>query len=293
VKSSVRRMLDAAEDDQGVIVRSHARRQGLSDAQIDACVRAGLLISVAPGIYRVRGVPRTVAMATAAAVLGTESRAADATAARILCLDAPLPISPLHVTIDVAAQHPRLRRLDIETEKHAFFGVRVHRCRELDDPTPLIDGLRCSDAARTLIDIAPHLDAEALEATFERARRLGLLSIEVLARRFAGIGGRGRPGTPAIRNLLAHTAPNALDSKLEVKAWRLLVASAIETPVRQFPVTASGHRYRLDFAWPDLLATFETEGFEWHGSRARWKQDRLRIATRWSIPPGPSSGSRR
>ena len=46
--------------------------------------------------------------------------------------------------------------------------------------------------------------------------------------------------------------------------------------MRQHPVVVAGKRYRLDFAWPHLRAAFETEGFEWHGSRGRWKQDRIR-----------------
>jgi very-short-patch-repair endonuclease len=105
------------------------------------------------------------------------------------------------------------------------------------------------------------------------------VSTEELGRRFAMLGGRGRPGTPKIRRLLAHTQPNPLESKLEVKAWRLLRSSRIANPTRQLRVdVARGRWYRLDFAWPELLVAFETEGFEWHGSRARWKQDRVRTA---------------
>ena len=36
--------------------------------------------------------------------------------------------------------------------------------------------------------------------------------------------------------------------------------------------------YRIDFAWPDLGVAVEAEGFEWHGNRAQWKADRLRVA---------------
>lgn len=59
----------------------------------------------------------------------------------------------------------------------------------------------------------------------------------------------------------------------------MLRASALANPVRQRRVDLpSGRRLRLDFAWTELLVAFETEGFEWHGSRARWKQDRIRTA---------------
>jgi very-short-patch-repair endonuclease len=239
VNPLVRGVLDIAETQHGIVTRDQARRAGLSDAQLDACIRSGLLIGVAAtGLYRVRGAFQSLAMATVAAVVGSAGAASFGASCRLLRLDVPLPTSPIDVTVAASERQPRLRRLDI----------------------------------------APRLEAEALEAAFERARRLGLVSIEALARRFALIGGKGRPGTSRIRTLLAGTAPNALDSRLEVKAWRLLRDDPVATPVRQVRVTAGTRRYRLDFAWPNLLAAFETEGFEWHGTRAQWKQDRMRTA---------------
>ena len=55
---------------------------------------------------------------------------------------------------------------------------------------------------------------------------------------------------------------------------RLLRASALPKPVRQYPVGA----YRLDFAWPWLWVAAECDGFERHGTRLAWKRDRARIA---------------
>jgi len=59
----------------------------------------------------------------------------------------------------------------------------------------------------------------------------------------------------------------------------MIRASLVEEPVRQLSVDVSPrHRYRIDFAWPRLLVAVEAEGFEWHGSRARWKADKIRTA---------------
>ena len=190
-----------------------------------------------------------------------------------------MPIAPIHVTVDAASQHLRLARLPIESGPFAFFPIKVHRFGVHGETILTIDGIPCSDAARVLMDIAPMVSFEDLEDAFERARKLGLVSTDALARRFAQIGGRGRPGTPKIRELLAHARPNPLESKLEGKAWRMLRASRIPEPVRQLRVDLPSRRWhRLDFAWPDQLVAFETEGFEWHGSRARWKRDRVRTA---------------
>ena len=271
--------LDEASGQHGLVTRSQARIAGLTDRMVDLALADGLLIRVWREVFRVRGAPQTERMAIAAATLGAAGHASGATAARLLQLEVALPITPLHVTVDVARQHPRSKPLAIEIESIAFFPVTIHRCGSRPDPTLTVDGIPCADAARTLIDIAPALALDDLEDAFERARRLGLVSTEALARRFEVIGGRGRPGTPKVRALLANSRPNALESKLEGKAWRMLRGSRIQEPVRQLWVKPpSGQRCRIDFAWPDLLVAFETEGFEWHGTRARWKRDRIRTA---------------
>jgi very-short-patch-repair endonuclease len=271
--------LDVASRQHGVITRPQALAAGLSEGAINACLANGLFVALNSEVFRVRGAPQTEAMAITAAVWSADGRASHATAARLLRFETSLPPNPIHVTVDGDHQRPRVTRLEVENEERAFFRVQVHRYADFGESITTVDGVACVDAARALIGIAPRLTAENLENAFERARKLGLLSTESLARRFALIGGRGRPGTPKIRELLANAAPNALDSKLEVKAWRMLRASRLKNPGRQVRVDLpSGRGHRLDFAWPELLVAFETEGFEWHGSRARWKQDRIRSA---------------
>jgi very-short-patch-repair endonuclease len=59
----------------------------------------------------------------------------------------------------------------------------------------------------------------------------------------------------------------------------MLRDSSVPEPVRQLRIDlANGRWYRVDFAWPELLVAVEAEGFEWHGSRARWKADKVRVA---------------
>ncbi len=279
MNKTIVRLFDVAAQQCGVVNRSQAMQVGLTEGMIDGCIANGLLVAISDHVYRVRGAPQSERMAVTGAVLAASGKASHATAARLLRLQAPISVNPIHVRVDASKCHPRVNRLAVVDESHAFFTVVVHRYAEMGEASTLIDGVPCVDAARALIDIASTLSGEHLEHAFERARKLGLVSTESLARRFALIGGRGRPGTPKIRALLASTAPNALDSFLEVKAWRMLGASRLENPQRQVRVDLPSKRWhRLDFAWPELLVAFETEGFEWHGSRARWKQDRVRTA---------------
>ncbi len=280
MSSHRRTALDTAERQCGVLTRWQARLAGLTEHQVDHAITDGWLTPVARGVYRIRGVPQNEQMAVAAAVLRASGRASHATAARLLRLDAPLGPAPIHVTVDAGDCHPRGGRIAVADAhlQRTFFSVQVHRSLSVRDPVCVVDGLPCSDGARTLIEVAPVLSASDLETAFERARRLGLVSTESLARRFGELGGSGRPGTPKVRRLLADAAPNPLDSKLEVLGWRLLRSSSLPGAVRQLPVHAGTHRHRLDFAWPEFGVAFETEGFEWHGGRGRWKQDRQRTA---------------
>lgn len=266
-----------AENQHGVASRRQGAARGLTRGAMDHAVETGLVIAVAPGVYRMPGTPQSLAMATCAAALATGGRASHGTASRLLRLDAPQAVVPIAMTIDADAGHPRLTRVRVRDEFHAFFAVQIHRQRSFGEPLLTVDGIPCTDAARTLIDLAPALRPDQLADAFDRARDLGLVSPEVLARRFALVGGRGRAGTPKIRQVLEQAPPRPLQSQLERIASRLIQRSGLPEPVVQYALADNPGRYRLDFAWPDLLAAWETEGFEWHGTRARWKQDRLRV----------------
>ena len=272
-------VLDLAGDQCGLVTRDQIRMHAVTDRMIERGVSDGLLCRVGPEVYRVRGAPQTERMAIAAGALAADGEVASSTAAALFRLELPLPAMPIEVAVDVGTSHPRVTRVEIETPTRSFHPVQVHRRLPTDEPTISVDGIRCTDAARTLIDVAGRLGLDDLEDGFERARKLGLVSTVALARRFEQLAGRGRPGTPKVRALLANARPNPLDSKLEGKSWRMLRSSSLSEPVRQLRIDLpNGRWYRVDFAWPELLVAVEAEGFEWHGSRARWKADKVRVA---------------
>jgi very-short-patch-repair endonuclease len=81
----------------------------------------------------------------------------------------------------------------------------------------------------------------------------------------------------------------ALESRLEVKVWRLLLRSGLPKPARQHRVELDGRRYRLDFAWPSFRVAVEADGFTTHGGRQAFNADRRRIAilgsAGWRVVP--------
>jgi very-short-patch-repair endonuclease len=75
------------------------------------------------------------------------------------------------------------------------------------------------------------------------------------------------------------------ESVLETKVARLLRASGLPAPVRQYEVTMFGRRYRLDFAWPEFRIALECDGRAFHEfqrDRTRWRQ---LGAAGWTVLP--------
>ena len=119
---------------------------------------------------------------------------------------------------------------------------------------------------------------------FESARRMGLVSTAILAERVIALGGKGRAGCGAIRDLLARQEGVApAESTLEVKLWRLIrdrEPARRDSPTRQHETLRSdGSIARIDVAWAPLRLGVEAEGWEWHSGRIQWKRDRRRTAT--------------
>jgi very-short-patch-repair endonuclease len=255
----------------GLFTRAQARALGARDDDIDRRIGSGRWELVLPAVLRVAGVPSGEAQRHAAAALwcAPDGVLSQHTAASRYALDAIGKDARLHVLV------PSARALSRQS------GLVVHRTAVLDEVDRyVVDGIPVTSPARTIIDLAGSLHAEALEAAFESARRAGLLTATQLAQRFEVLGGKGRAGSRKIRALLEQVAGDVpAGSRLEVRVARALRRSGLPAAVRQHPVTtAEGSRHRLDFAWPERLVGLECDGFAWHGDRLQWKRDRRRIA---------------
>ncbi len=271
-----------AEEQHGIVARRQALAAGLRESEIAYQIRANRWEEVLRGVYRIAGAPRTAAMATMAATLRVDGSAAtELTAAGLLRLELRRAAS-IEVAVARSASGRRAT-VAIDTEERAHWNVTIHRPQQLDAIDLMtVDGIPCTTAARTLIDVAYSQHAEALEHAFEIARRLRLVSTRYLERRAGALCGRGKRGARAIYGLLAaHDVDHApAESRLEVRFARLLRQTCIKLPDRQFPVLLPNGRrpVRLDFADAALKVAVECEGYEFHGTRARWKHDRRRIA---------------
>jgi very-short-patch-repair endonuclease len=259
--------LALARRQYGLISRPQALAFGCSERVIDRRIANGRWQRSQPNVYRIAGAPVTARQRAMAATLwlGDAAFVSHQTAGALLRLDA-IDADAIHVVV------PRSVRARIPLEP-----VVVHRTNVLARADrAVVDGIPCTSATRTIIDLAGVLDDEPLEAAFESARRAGLTSPAFLAQRAADLFARGRSGSTALRRLLERLEPGrALESRLEVRVARLLRASLLPVPARQFRIG----RYRVDFAWPERRVALECDGFEAHGNRLQWKRDRRRVAT--------------
>jgi very-short-patch-repair endonuclease len=148
------------------------------------------------------------------------------------------------------------------------------------------NGLRCTNATRTNIDLATVLDADSLEAAFESARRQGLTTVHAVRERREQLGTQGRRGAHRLLQLLdTLDGTRACESVLEVKVARLLRWSRLPMPVTQYDIYVFGRRYRLDFAWPDWMIALECDGRAFHElerDRTRWRH---LSAAGWRVLP--------
>jgi very-short-patch-repair endonuclease len=233
-------------------------REHLTNRQIDHLTANGELERVHPAVFRVAGSYPSARQRAMCALLwcGPEALLSHATAASLLRVPC-LPDERVHVAVP-------------ETIRRTSAALVLHR-RAFDMQDRIeVDGLACTSATRTIIDLAAVLDAEQLEHAFDAARRLGLTSRGSLERRAAQLTRLPRP----ISTLLLVTSPRPTESRLEVKTARLLREKGFFPPTSQYGVG----RYRIDFAWPEKLVGLECDGFEWHGDRLAWKRDRRRVA---------------
>ncbi len=278
-----RRVREVAARQHGVIARRQALGMQLAPTTLDRRIAEGEWMIIAPGVYRATGSPDTTrAHLMAATLQHPGALVSHDSASHLLRLDGYDGLAELSISLPRTAGVRAQRHEVAHDDERAAWRLRVHRPLDIAPIDRLVvDGIPCTAAARTLIDLAGPLRGERLEAAFESARRMGLVSVEHLARRAGELCGRGKRGSALIRALVADAAGTnrALESRLELKTWRLWRSTSLPRPVRQRWVDLpDGSSARIDFALDAVKIGVEAEGYDFHGNRLRWKRDHRRVA---------------
>ena len=249
-------MAKIAARGHGVVTRAQLLEGGLSERQIDRRLRAGGLLRVHPGVYRVgHRAPSTDATYLAAVLAAGDG-----------ALLSGLAAAHLH---GLMKGTPPPAEVTARTERR-IEGVHTHRCRALNAlDAATVRGIPVTTVPRTLVDISSVLSLDALARACHEAgirHRTTPAEVEaVLARQPNARGAR------KIRRII-HGDVRVTLSKLEARFLALLGAAALPLPLTNRP--AGGRR--VDCRWPEYRLTVELDGYRFHNSRYSWEQDRRR-----------------
>ncbi len=247
----------------GVFTRADALAAGLSPGEIRRRVRTGLWVPMYGGALRASTTPETpdareragLARAGAGAVL---SHFSAARRWRLGVADS--------AETWVSVSHDRTVR--------PTRGLHVVRTRHLPAASVVrVGGLPVTSAARTIADLAGHLDERALTAVaLEAMQRRLCTHDEILACHVL----LGRRRGAALLARVVERADPALESILAAEFGELTGRAQLHL--------VPGHRLRLpdgttvicDFADPRARIDFEVDGFAYHGSPEQVRSDKAR-----------------
>lgn len=256
-----------AASQYGLITIDQAVAAGISREAIRRRVRAGVLIELAPRVFRAASAPRSWQQRAMAASLwvGDKGAVADDAAAALHRLDGFGP--PMVIAV---VTHRNLRSTErlIRLRRTPFW---------MDEDRTLLGGIGVTSIERTLIDVAGRVTNERLEVALEDALRRRTTDAGRIVRRLQMLPANQR-GRMSLSGLLAERgAERPAESGLEVRVIRLLRDEGYPRPLRQKILDDDGRFVgRVDLAWPARRLILEVDGFRFHSGRRAWDRDRER-----------------
>ena len=254
-------MATLAARQHGVVSCRQLLAVGVSDDTIWRWTRGGRLHRVHAGVYSV-GHPLLDGHGRwMAAVLACGHRAvlSHRSAAALWGL-LPVASGPIEVTIPLGGGR-----------RQPGIGVHVTRITDIPYMTEF-EGIPCTTAARTLLDLAAVVNHRRLRRALEQAIFLGIFDRTELDAAIARAP--GRRGVRKLRRLLASVSddPPLLRSELERRFLDLVRRAGLPCPIVNGLV--AGHE--VDFHWPTECLVVETDGRAAHARTGAFERDRRR-----------------
>jgi hypothetical protein len=264
------RIAGRAAQQHGAFSERQAAFSGGTRAMIRHRVRVGRWRRLAPGVYALAGSPPTWHQRLWAAMLeaGRESVASHRSAAALLGIPG-YRLGPVEVTLVRGSNH----RVTLGT---------LHETSWLPDAhVTEIEGVPCTTLPRTIFDLAAvEREGRVVRAFDDSMARLGL-TVRRQEEVVAVLGRRGRPGTAAMRRLVASRGDGYVptESELEALAVEVLVARDLPAPARQVSVWGGDRPVgRVDLGYPGTPVLIEAQSRRHHLSLPDWEADLARIA---------------
>jgi very-short-patch-repair endonuclease len=256
---SLARLADLAERQYGVVSYRQLRGLGLSNGHIHRASKASRLRRVHRGVYAVGHRRLSGHGCCLAAVLacGDGAVLSHRSAAWLWGF---IPICPREPEVTAAGRGHRRPKL------------RVHRVAALAGrDCGTLQGIPVTAAPRTLLDLAEVATARELSRAVDRAKRRGQLDLDALD---AILDRRNRTvGAKRLRKALALYRKPVFDRARS----ELLFLEAIENEGLRPPVLNTWvEKWEIDAYWEEERFAVEVDGWETHGSRQAFEDDRLR-----------------
>lgn len=257
------RLAVIARKQVGCFTFDQALAAGFSAATIRKRLERGLWIRVAPKVYCAATTKSTRERDAVAALLhaGDDAAFGYVTAARLLSYD----IRSSSAAVWLAAP--------FESTARKRPGVEVMRTRHYVEPI-LVHGYRTIPAARTMVDLAQVLDADALAGALYDGLRREALDIDDVVIAASALP-PNRPGLRLLADVLATFDP-AFEMMVEAKVGHgcaragLALTPQVEVCDGVFLVA------RIDLADEELKLGIEIDGAASHGKRWQQRRDRQR-----------------
>jgi very-short-patch-repair endonuclease len=248
-----------AHRQRGYVGRQQLLALGLGEAAIQYRVSVGRLIVEYAGVYAVGHRPVLPIDRAAGAVLacGPDAALSHGSAVALWGWEKRWR-APFDVT---ATSH---RRRD---------GIRVHRSATLTarDVTTHY-GIRVTSPARTILDATPRYTDKRLTRLLNDARRSNYLNLGDLYERLQRCP--RHPGAKRLRRLLVTAPHRPTRSEFEDAFLAFARRYGLPMPEVNFPMG----RRELDIYYPNERVIIELDGWDFHGTKASFEDDRERDA---------------
>jgi hypothetical protein len=273
-----RSIASLAERQHGLVTKAQAESGGLSPTAIKRRLGAGRWALVHENVYRVGGAAVSAPQQALAAVLavGPVAAASHRSAAELHGLWTPLP-AVVEITTTRACS-PELGE------------VKVHRLADLHPRwITAVDGVPCTTATRTLVDLGAVLPEQLVADCFDRAFGRGLVSVQSVQNAVDAVARKGRRGVGVMRRVLQpHLGREPVAGVFEARMARLLARQDLPAAVPEYEVWHDGRFLaRVDFAYPQQRIAIEVDGFAAHSSLDAFRRDRARqnalVSAGWTV----------
>lgn len=170
-------------------------------------------------------------------------------------------------------------RIDYRDKK-----VYFHRSKILlpCDAGNLKSGIPHVSIERSIIDCSQQLSDNELSYVLDRVLHKNLSSTErfiyALQKLHSGPGREKRRIKSHVEDLRNSKSKTPVESFLEKRTENVISKLTSHDLVRQFQVKIGSSNFRLDFAIPELKIAIEADGYQFHGHRAAFDSDRIRLA---------------